>query len=55
MLKNADMCHYRGMPDFADTMQAIASRSRIISASMQTAVIPSLELVEEISEFDFVG
>ena len=33
--------------DFADSMQAIASRSRIIPASIQATVIPSLELVEK--------
>ena len=35
------------MSDFADSMQAIASTSRIIPASIQATVIPSLELVEE--------
>jgi len=35
------------MSDFADSMQAIASRSRIISASIQVAIYPSLELIEE--------
>jgi hypothetical protein len=33
--------------DFAESMQAIAARSRIITTSIQAAVIPSLELVEE--------
>jgi len=35
------------MPDFADSMQAIASKSRIIPASIQATVTPSPELVEE--------
>ena len=35
------------MSDFAESMQAIGSRSRIITTSIQAAVIPSLELVEE--------
>ena len=35
------------MSDFTDSMQVIASRSRIIPASIQATVIPSLELVEE--------
>ena len=35
------------MFDFADSMPAIASRSRNIGASIQTTVIRSLELVEE--------
>jgi len=35
------------MSDFADSMQAIASRSRIITTLIQAAVFPSLELVEE--------
>ena len=35
------------MSDFAESMQAIASRSRIITTSIQAGVILSLELVEE--------
>ena len=35
------------MSDFADAMLAIASRSRIITASIQAEVVPSLESVEE--------
>jgi len=35
------------MSDFADAMLAIASRSRIIPASIQAEVVPSLEFVEE--------
>ena len=35
------------MSDFSESMQAIASRSRIITTSIQAAVIPSLELIEE--------
>ena len=35
------------MYDFADSMQEIASRSRIIPVSTQAAVFPSIELVEE--------
>ena len=35
------------MSDFADAMLAIASRSRIITTSIQAEVVPSLELVEE--------
>ena len=35
------------MSDFADTMQAIASRSRIITTSIQAEVVSSLESVEE--------
>ena len=34
------------MSDFADAMLAIASRSRIITASIQAEVVPSLESVE---------
>ena len=34
------------MSDF-DSMQAIASRSQIVPASIQAEVFPSLELVEE--------
>ena len=35
------------MSDFADAMLEIASRSQIVPASIQAAVITSLELVEE--------
>ena len=35
------------MSDFAESMQAIASRSRIITTSIQAEVVPSLESVEE--------
>jgi len=35
------------MSEFADAMLAIASRSRIITASIQAEVVPSLESVEE--------
>ena len=35
------------MPDFAKSMKAIASRSRIITTPIQAAVITSLEMVEE--------
>ena len=35
------------MSDFADAMLTIASRSQIVPASIQAAVITSLELVEE--------
>ena len=35
------------MSDFAESIQAIVSRSRIITASIQAAVNTSLELVEE--------
>jgi hypothetical protein len=35
------------MSDFADAMLAIASRSQIVPASIQAAVITSLEFVEE--------
>ena len=35
------------MSDFDDAMQVIASRSRIIPASIQAEVVPSLEFVEE--------
>ncbi len=35
------------MSDFADAMQVIASRSRIIPASIQAEVVPSLDFVEE--------
>jgi len=35
------------MSDFADAMLTIASRSRIITASIQAEVGPSLEFVEE--------
>ena len=35
------------MSDFADAMLAIASRSRIITASIQAEVVPSLDFVEE--------
>ena len=37
----------QAMSDFADSMQEIASRSRIISSSIQVGVYPSLELAEE--------
>ena len=37
------------MSDVADSMQAIASRSRISPVSIQAAVIPSLELVDSSS------
>ena len=36
------------MSNFADTMLAIASRSRIITTSIQAEVVPSLELVDEL-------
>jgi hypothetical protein len=35
------------MSDFDDAMQVIASRSRIIPASIQAEVVPSLDFVEE--------
>ena len=35
------------MSEFADAILAIASRSQIITTSIQAAVIPSLESVEE--------
>ncbi len=35
------------MSDFDDAMQVIASRSRIITASIQAEVVPSLDFVEE--------
>ena len=35
------------MSDFADAMLEIASRSRIITTSIQAEVVPSLESVEE--------
>ena len=35
------------MSDFTESIQAIASRSRIITTSIQAEVVPSLESVEE--------